>query len=181
MSEHERIFDWLGVDSKGVSYHLHPLNLVWSDAGVEHDLQVYRRVADLLSTDKTYWAQIIREPNWRYSLAGCTCLMASRRCEFFDELCYRFREGSFVAPQVAVTLGLLHGAAARSFLERFLDDPAIKQRPKQAVSAHQVLARLGLEPAQKVSVESWTGFERDDAMTADSVVSAHWRFWSDRM
>ena len=173
-----KFFEWLGNDPKGVPYYLHPLNLVWSDAGVEHDMELYRRVADQLAGDPTYWGEIIRDPAWRHSLAGCTCLLASRRHEFFDELCYRFRSGSFVAPQIAVTLGLLHTAAARLFFDSVLDEPALRRSPKQAVSAHRVLSRLGAQPAHDISVEAWRDFEHDDAMIADKVVAAHWDFWS---
>ena len=176
-----RVFDWLGLDSKRVPYYLHPLNLVWSDEGVEHDLQIYRRVADLLAADSAYWAEIVRESSWRHCLAGCTCLLASRRHEFYDDLCYRFRAGSFVAPQIAVTLGLLHGAGARSFFESALDEPAFRRSPKQAVSAHRVLLHLGAQPRHDVSLNSWTEFERDDALLADKVVSEHWSFWSSRV
>lgn len=137
----KKVLEWLGTDSKGVPYYLHPLNLVWSNAGVEHDLEIYRRVAEELAKDRAYWAAIIRGASWRHSLAGCTCLLASRRREFFDDLCFRFREGSFIAPQIAVTLGILHGVAARPFLESILDEPSLRRRTKQAVSAHRVLTR----------------------------------------
>jgi len=176
-----RVFELLGTDSKGVPYYLHPLNLVWSDAGVEHDLELYRRVADQLAVDPAYWAEIIRDAAWRHSLAGCTCLLASRRHEFFDELCYRFRAGSFVSPQIAVTLGLLHGSAARPFFESILDDSTLRSHPKQAVSAHRVLLRLGAQPVHDISIEAWRDFEHDDAMVADKAVAAHWDFWSKRV
>lgn len=176
-----RVFDWLGLDVKGVPYYLHPLNLVWSDEGVEQDLRVYRRVADLLAADPAYWAEIIREASWRHCLAGCACLLASRKHAFHEELCHRFRAGSFVAPQIAVTLGLLHAAAARLFFESALDDPVLRRSPKQAISAHRVLLRLGVQPHHNIAVDSWSEFERSDAMVADKVVSDHWSFWSGRL
>jgi hypothetical protein len=176
-----RVFDWLGLDAKSVPYYLHPLNLVWSDEGVDHDLQIYRRVADLLDAEPACWAGIIREASWRHCLAGCACLLASRRHEFFDDLCHRFRAGSFVAPQIAVTLGLLHGAAARPFFESVLGELTLRSSPKQAVSAHRVLLRLGGQSSHEVSVDSWTGFEHDDATMADKIVCEHWSFWSLRV
>ncbi len=177
----QRVFEWLDLDAKGVPYYLHALNLVWSEGGVEHDLQIYRRVAGLLAADPAYWAEIIREASWRHCLAGCACLLASRRREFYDDLCYRFRAGSFVAPQIAVTLGLLHSAAARSCFESALDERAFRRSPKKAISAHRVLLRLGVQPRHDIVVDSWTGFERDDALTADEIVSEHWSFWSSRV
>jgi len=114
-------------------------------------------------------------------LVGCTCPLASRRHEFFDELWYRFRAGSFVAPQIAVTLGLLHGLSSRPFFESILDDPALRRSPKQAVSAHRALLRLGVQPSHDISIEAWRDFDHDDAMNADKVVTAHWDFWSKRV
>jgi hypothetical protein len=176
-----KVFEWLGTDSKGVPYYLHPLNLVWSEAGVEHDMVLYRRVANQLAADPVYWAEIIRDASWRHSLAGCTCLLASRRSEFFDELCYRFRAGSFVAPQIAVTLGLLHRSSAPSFFKSFLDEPQLRSSPKQCISAHRVLLRLGKQPTHEISVEAWNDYEKGDAKLADEVVTAHWDFWSNRI
>ena len=176
-----RVFGWLGSDSRGVPYYLNPLNLVWSPAGADHDLEVFRRVATQLAADPAYWAEIIREPSWRHSLIGCVCLLTSGRREFFNDLCFRFRASSFIAPQIAVTLGLLHGSAARLFFESALDDSVIRRNSKQAVSAHRVLLCLGVQPLHDVSVESWQEFERDDAILADRVVREHWAFWSDRL
>ena len=176
-----RIFEWLGNDSKGVPYYLHPLNLVWSDAGVEHDLELYRRVADQLAGDRGYWAEIIRTAAWRHTLAGCTCLLVSRRHDFFDELCHRFHAGSFVTPQIAVTLGLLHASAARTFFEAVLDEPELRNKPKTVVSAHRVLLRLGPQLARDVPIDVRDALARDDAMLAEQVVAAHWDFWSRRM
>jgi hypothetical protein len=177
----KNVLEWLGVDSRGVPYYLNPLNLVWSSEGVEHDLNVFRQVAEKLGTDLNYWAEIIRAASWRHSLAGCTCLLVSSRHEFFEELSFRFREGSFIAPQIAVTLGLLHGSTARLFLESALDDPILRNRPKQAVAAHQVLLRLGAQPKHNITVEALDAQGRDDAMLADQVVAKHWEFWSGRI
>lgn len=176
-----RVFEWLDSDSKGVPFYLHSLNLVWSDAGVEHDMELYRQVADRLALVPAYWAEIIRAASWRHSLVGCTCLLASRRHEYFEDLCHRFRAGSFIAPQIAVTLGLLHGSAAHPFFASILNEPTMQSRPKQLVSAHRVLLQLGANPAQNIPIEAWRDFDRDDAMIAENVVAAHWDFWSKRV
>ena len=176
-----RVFDWLDTESQSTNYHLIPLHLSWTDAGVEHDLAVFRKVADRLASEPAYWAEIIREASWRHSLVGCTCLLASHRHELFEELCYRFRAGSFVAPQIAVTLGLLHGSSARLFFESVLDDPALRSSPKLAVSAHRVLLRLGAQPTHDISIEMWRDFDHDDAMIAEKIVAVHWDFWFSRV
>jgi hypothetical protein len=175
-----RVFEWLGVDSKHVPYYLHPLNLKWSAEGVDHDLQIFRRVAGLLALDPGYWAEIIRS-SWRHSLAGCTCLLASQRCDFFPDLCFRLEARSFVSPQIAVTLGLLHGERACSFLASELDKHEFRRHPKEAVAAHCVLLRLGQRPAYDISPGAWSGFEHDDAVIAEMAVAKHWEFWSSRI
>jgi hypothetical protein len=176
-----RVFEWLGAETNGVPHYLRTLNLVWSDEDVEHDLAIYRRVAERLAGEPAYWAEIIRESSWRHCLVGCACLLASARHEFFDDLCYSFRAGSFVAPQIAVTLGLLHASKARPFFESVLEESALRRAPKQAVSAHRVLSCLGADPAHHISVNIWSGFERSDAMVAEKVVAEQWHFWSSRV
>jgi hypothetical protein len=176
-----RVFDWVGVDKQGTSYHLHPLNLVWSVDGVDHDLNVYKMVADRLAADPKYWASIIREPNWRHTLVGCVCLLVTRRNEFFEDLCFRFEAGSMVVPQLAVTLGLLNPARAKPFFQRVLSTPEIRGHPSKAISADRALVKLGVRQRPEVALGDWREFERDDANLAERVVEQHWTFWSERL
>jgi hypothetical protein len=173
-----RVFDWLGKDAKGTPYHLHPLNLVWSDAGAEHDLGVYRRVAERLAADTAYWSAIIRDTNWRYSLVGCVCLLVSRNRGFFDELLMRFEAGSMVIPQIAATMGLLHPSEARAAFELALATPRLRDHPQRRVSAERALVCLGVHQESEVMLHGWSILDRDDAVLADRVVQQHWDFWS---
>jgi hypothetical protein len=106
---------------------------MWSDAGVEHDLAVYRRVAERLSSDTAYWSAILRDINWRYSLVGCVCLLVSAHRGFFDELRFRFEAGSMVVPQLAVAMGLLHPVDARACFEMVLETPRLRGRAAERV------------------------------------------------
>jgi hypothetical protein len=175
-----RVFDWLGTDAKGTPYHLHPLNLVWSDAGAEHDLGVYRSVAERLAADAAYWSAIIRDVNWRYSLVGCVCLLVSRHRGFFDDLWFRFEAGSMVIPQLAVTMSLLHRSDARAAFELLLDTPRLREHPLLRVSAERALVCLGVRPPSEVTLDGWSIIDRDHAVLADKVVQQHWDFWSSR-
>jgi hypothetical protein len=138
-------------------------------------------VADRLAADPTYWASIIREPNWRYTLVGCVCLLVTRRPEFFEDLCFRFEAGSFIVPQLAVTLGLLNPERATLFFQRVLSTPELRRHPSKATSADRALVKLGVRQQPEVAVEEWNGLGRDDAKTAESVFEQHWSFWSARM
>ncbi|HWB59745.1 MAG TPA: hypothetical protein VG733_09640 [Chthoniobacteraceae bacterium] len=170
-----KILDWLGNDARGVPYYLCPLNLGWSEAGAARDLEIFRRAAARLAEEPAYWAEIIRTANWRHSLAGCACLLASRTRGFFDDLCFRFNAGSFVSPQIAVTLGLLHGAKAAAFFESALNNAQL--RPKELASAHRVLLCMGERPPREIVADTWSGLDRDDAITGDAVAAEQWDFW----
>ena len=175
-----RVFDWLGTDVRGTPYHLHALNLMWSEAGVENDLAVYRRVGERLAGDAAYWSAIIRDVNWRYTLVGCVCLLVSRQRGFFDDLRFRFEMGSMVIPQLAVTLGLLHPVDARACFELTLETPRLRDHPARRVSAERVLVSLGARAASGVTLDGWSIADRDYALLADRVVQQHWDFWSAR-
>jgi len=172
-----RIFEWLGTDAHGTPYHLHPLNLVWSDAGVEHDLVVYRDVAERLSSETAYWSAILRDNDWRCTLVGCVCLLVSRRCGFFDDLRFKFEAGSMVIPQLAVAMALLHPADARACFEMTLETPRLRDHATRRVSAERALICLGLRGASEVTLDGWSITERDNALLADRVVQQHWDFW----
>ena len=179
-NDYGRVFDWLGVDKKGTSYHLHPLNLVWSEDGVDHDLNVYKNVADHLAVDPMYWAAIIRDPNWRYTLVGCVCLLVTRSEGCFEDLGFRFEAGSMVVPQLAVTLGLLNPERAKPFFQRVLSTPELRKHPSKAISADRALVKLGVRQQPEVRAEEWRDFEKDDAHVAERVVDQQWNFWSER-
>ena len=175
-----KVIEWLGLDSKGVPYYLHPLNLVWSDKGVDHDLQLYREVAGRLAHEPAYWSELIRANSWRHSLIGCISLLVSGKRDFFDDLCYRFRGSSFVTPQIAVTLGLLHAEGARPFLATLMGEAVRQDNAKQASAAYQVLLRLGENPVG-ISLDSRNALWHSDVEIAAKVVHEHWEFWSQRI
>jgi hypothetical protein len=177
----DRVFEWLDTDARGTPYHLHPLNLMWSEAGVEHDLSIYRGVAERLSSDAAYWSAIIRNVNWRYSLVGCVCLLVSRQRGLFDDLRFRFEAGSMVIPQLAVTMGLLHPADARACFELVLETPILRDHAARRVSAERALVCLGVRGASEVTLDGWSVIDRDYALLADRVVQQHWDFWRQRV
>ena len=179
MRDTNDILSWLGSDSRGVPLYLHPLNLVWSPDGAERDLLSFQRVAVRLHANHALWSAAIRDTGWRVTLAACVCLIVARERGFFRDLCDTFEQGSWVLPQIAVTLGLLHPIESRRFFEAFLAS-AHDRSPKHIVSAQRVLERLGALPNAALSLSRWSGAEADDAATANDVVLRHWEFWSSR-
>jgi hypothetical protein len=184
MPDHERdIFRWLGSDSRGCPYHLHPLNLNWSKQGMEHDLDLFRSVADRLQADPTYWSIILRDANWRSPLVGCVCLLLRCPAGFFSDLEFCFRAGSMVSPQIAVTAGLVYPEQAIPFFVSFLGEAEATQRPRDFVSAEQVLVRLGKQSLVPVARPSqWSRvLDSDEVTLAEEVVSQHWEFWKQQV
>lgn len=151
-----RVFDWLGTDARGTPYYLHPLNLVWSDAGVEHDLTLYRGAAERLGSDVAYWSAVIRDINWHYTLAGCVGLLVSQQRGFFDDLRFRFVAGSMVVPQLAVTMALLHPADARACFELVLEPPDRRDQAARRVSPERALICLGVREASEVMLNAFS-------------------------
>ena len=180
MNTADDILSWLGTDSQGVPIYLHPLNLVWSPEGAEHDLLSFERVAARLVSDRPLWSAAIRDSGWRPTLAGCVCLLVSREQGFLRDLCDIFERGTWVLPQVAVTLALLHPQDARIFFEAFLASPAHDRSAKHIVSAQRALERLGVLPESAVSLSSWSGPDSEDATIANDVILRQWSFWTTR-
>ncbi len=174
-----RVFEWLGVDSCGVGYYLNPLNLVWSDDGPEHDLQIFASVAKRLSEQPDHWSEIIRAASWRHTLVGCVCAMLVRPPDRFDDLIYRFEQGSFVSPQICITIGIVYPATTVDWLNVFLDNRQSGGEDfKQRMSAHCVLAKLGTRRSDLINPNDLESLARDDAAIARQVVERQWDFWS---
>ena len=179
MSDTNDILLWLGNDSRGVPLYLHPLNLTWSLEGAEHDLLNFQRVAARLQTDLAFWSAAIRDTDWRTTLAACTCLLVAREHRFPRDLCDTFERGSWVLPQVAVTLGILYPDEAHTFLETFLASER-GYSSKHIASAQSVLECLRGPLRTAVSLSRWSALDTDNATAARNVVQEHWGFWSSR-
>lgn len=170
------VLTWLGRDSAGASYHLVPLNLRWTAAGAEADLAVFARVAQRLAADPELWSLLLRETNWRFTLVGCVCLMVSGNRDHWEDLAWRFEQGSWVSPQLAVTMGLLHPAETRAALSRLLDEGVLPDTEKSYGAALVVRDRLDpnmTEPADRRLEE--------EAAHGASVAEQQWAFWSERV
>ncbi len=77
-------------------------------------------------SDSDLWSTLIRFRNWRYTIVGCTAVVATRDARFFDDLAWRFTQGSFVEPQLAAALVVVHGRASEDFFTRLLQSGAFQ-------------------------------------------------------
>ena len=161
--------------------YLSPLNLVWSRRGKEADLSVFATVAEDLKYQAGLWNTLILDSNWRMTLVGCTCLLVSGNTGFRESLEQEFREGSWVAPQVAVTLGLLHPATTTG-LFKALTQSSPPLRTRQLVSAISVgrLLNIGSEHIGEVMSFS-SPLDEEDAAVTRQIVLKQWAFWSENL
>lgn len=170
------VLSWLGRDSAGASYHLVPLNLTWSAAGVEADLAVFAEVARKLAEDPELWSVVLRETNWRFTLVGCVCLLVSGNRDHWEDLVWRLEQGSFVSPQLLVTMGLLHPAETREALSRLLEESSLVETHKSYGAALVVQDRLNTDAAEPA--DRWL---EEDAAEGASVADEQWAFWKERV
>ena len=76
---------------------------------------------------------LIRHRDWRRTIVGCSAALLVRDARFLDDLLYRFREYSWVSPQLAVALGIVHPVEAVAEFEALLGEAAGSDRPEEVV------------------------------------------------
>ena len=152
------------------------LNLRWEPEGFDHHIAQLNRASAFLASDVRLWAAAIRDQNWRSSLVGSACVLATRNRSLLDDLACRFYDGSFVAPQIAVAIGMIHPLEARTILSDRLD--ALKSDPKRFVAAQTVLARIGHLTESEIALTGWSELDQDEAEIGHAVVCGHWDFWT---
>lgn len=147
-----------------------------------------RTLAAWLAQHPETWSGAIRGRAWRPTLVGCSAALIVRETRFLDELIFRFRSGSFVSPQLAVALAILHPKVAVETLEATLSDSNLPLDTKRDRSAFAVLRAMG---NRKVGEHDWLnhlgrlrGFHPKlhdasyDVLVAENAVQRSWEFWS---
>jgi hypothetical protein len=184
----DAVFEWLGegLSPSPPAY----LKLLGPGRGeqAERVLANLKAVSTRLRDRPEYWRELIRARNWRYTLVGYSALMLVRETRFLDDLLYRFRQGSWVCPQLAVALGLVHPTAAVAELEEVIRHRDSSTDDKRTFSAFAVLKLMGSEAAQEFetselfhrSLTESPGISKAayDWLVSDGVVQSHWVFWT---
>jgi|SRR5215204_1162317 len=189
-----KVFEWLGNDLNDVPNYLHLLNLNWSDEDINSELKLFRETARKLSKEPEYLRQMIRTRFWRHTLVACISVILLEAKEFCADLKASFDQPNFVAPQIAVALGLLcpteaidyFGEVVRSAnsipgAENFMRDSTICTDPKRIVAAQTVLSKLEPKMATKLAKSDVFREHRNhmDGEIGASVAEDHWEFWLD--
>jgi hypothetical protein len=180
-----RIFDWLDIDGRYPLLYIKSLGLRWgNDEATKAIIFRFQEVAARLQLAPDYWSDILRGRAWRDALIGCICVIVSPYPDqnHFDDLAFNFRQGNWVVPQIAVTMGLKYPDLARRFFAEYLVAIGSKQIAtkfpiKSIISAQCVLSKLGVS----VEIAKFEEPAEDDIQTATWVVDCYWEFWSPRL
>lgn len=177
-SDQNRVFTWLG-QAGSVPYYLMPLNLVWSDAGAEADLDHFRDVAQRLKAEPDYWRYLFRCGAWREQLIALTCALVGSERDYADDFCDAIKRGSWVSPQFVVSLSLLNPVLARDWIQSEFNSSWLASRPKTAGAFITALTHFLLPPSAPVAFS--TPVEQDDFIVGASTAASHFAFWSSRI
>jgi hypothetical protein len=173
-----RVFEWLGNDDRGRPYYLQALNLSWGgDEQVEAAMKQFLEVAKRLQAEPHYWSEIIRTQAWRHTLIGCTCILVTRDRSYFQDLEFSFKQGNWISPQIAVTMGMAHPNLAQEFFREYLSSIISEQNAKEVTSAQCVLTKLSA--SSSANEFEWNSqWGKDNSDIAKTVVERQWNFWS---
>jgi hypothetical protein len=118
---------------------------------------------------------------------GCSAALLVRDDRFLDDLLYRFRQGSWVSPQLAVALGIIHPIEAVAEFEPLLGEAAGSIDPKTLFSAYAVLKLLGRGETEAFEAGDLFRRSRDERVgtsplaynssIALGAVEGLWAFW----
>ena len=185
----DEVFAWLdeGLDPSPGAYLalLHPS--LRGERG-ERILVNLKAIATRLRDRPEDWGTLIRARDWRPTLVGCSAVLLARDARFLDDLLSRFREGSWVAPQLAVALGLVHPDEAVTEFERVVREAGSSTDFKRLFTAHAALKLMGREVPEESEAGEFFGRSQlespgrsraaYDAQIAVRVIRDHWAFWS---
>src|SRR5260221_4543096 len=150
-----KVLAWLGSDEKGMGYYFYFLTLRYSIS--PEALSRLRSVAYQLGREPDYWEQVISGSGfgWRTQLVGSYALLISNNYGYSLALMNGLRRFSFVSPQIAVILGILHPSEALSFFEEMILSPNTKDDPDRTTAMYQILLKLGSTVATSFDLESF--------------------------
>ena len=178
MPHSNRIFEWLG-SAGTVPYYLIPLNLVWSDRGVDFDLDHFESVARRLENEPEYWRNLLRGAGWREQLAATTCALVTGSRHLREDFQEAIMLDSFIVPQLLVALSLLHGDEVRGWLIA----TSAKEWPSERFKTYGAL-----EPVCQLlkipfipPLEYHNNLESDEYSIGKNSAAEHLEFWAPRI
>ena len=177
----KEVFAHLGLNSQGVPFYLHLLNLYWGEDGMDFAMKKYKSLATKLKDSPSIISDLIRDVNWRPTLVGNATVILLQAKQFQKDLIWRLENGSWVSPQIAVAIALLNDGFAEEELNRIIENASEESNPKTIMSAYSSMKFLENNIAEDFSKtkifevlkekDSW-----DDSIT---IAEEHWDFWKD--
>ena len=175
----KEVFEYLGLSSQGVPYHLHLLTLYWGEDGEELTMNKYRNLAIALKNSHAIISQLICDLNWRPTLIGNAVVILLRAKEFSKDLIWRLENGTWVAPQVAVGIALLDDGLVEKELQRIIENASETSNPKTIMSVYSALkfleSKITNEFQQTKLFEVLK--EKDSWDNSIKIAERHWEFW----
>jgi hypothetical protein len=173
------VFEWLGVDEKGVPYHLHLLQPEWSPDGKGADLIRFRELSIKLKSSPIIVRQLIRDDNWRPTLIGNAVAILLRATEFENDLMWRLSKPTWVAPQVAVGIAMLSNGSIETDLRQLLAIASEESSPKMILSVYCALKFIGSKIANEFEeTELFKRLKLKDQDDCIRIAEANWSYWS---
>ena len=168
------------LDRVGVGVKPHPpaylslLNPQWSENG-RQVLSNVKGLATELQENLPEWSALVLQPNWRYTLIGCSALMLTKDAYLFDALVARLALGSWVAPQLAGSLFLKHKVNAIPVLKDMMHEEVqidAHSKCKRVFSAYAALKRMGNSAAQNFENSNLYRWSESSELTHRAVKAA---------
>jgi len=188
------ILEWLGTDGKR-SYYLALLSPQYTKS--PEALIRLKDVAQRLAQLPEQWDGLVSGQvgvGWRTNLVAAYALLIAQNKDHGDALVESLERKTWVSPQIAVTLGLLHPEIAIAYFSELLTRSDVAADPKRTAAAYQILSALGSSAAAKFNYEafaahpppptaeaysanSWDSYWRMDCTAGFTIAEAHWEAW----
>lgn len=190
------VFDWMSEKTGERTFYLEFLNLHHTGEKLAFWLNAYSDLARILRSQPDVLRKMLMESPWRPSLVANVVIILLRAQEFEKDLVQRLVQGSWIAPQLAVSTGLISTGRQIATLEDSLDqliaryqEYADNELGKHLMSVYAALKLIGSHRA--VEFQNSTYFHeitpsevaKDNWRHADNLrwvqlIQTQWDFWS---
>ena len=174
-----RVFHWLEEISGEKTAYLKMLNLVVPASEISEHLKMWRQLGKRVEADRGYYWELMKDGNWRANLVACFCLLATNNRNCQKHLERKFLRGSFVSPQIAVALTLLHPKTTRDLFMLCLRSEfrGVKARSKELGAITALLPQI--DPKIEKPVDPI--IDELEFKIGERVATEHFKFWSKRI
>ncbi len=194
-SDTGEVFAWMHKKTGDGSFYLNLLNPRYVDKASEDWLPVFIELAHQLKAETDLVRQMLSS-HWRPSLVATSVILLLRSRDFEKDVVQRLLKGSWIAPQLAVCIGLISLGQERAVLERHLNQLIVEHQAnpdselgKYLMSTYSALKFMGAQTAQEFEnspyfrevtpmVIDQHNWQNADNFTWLRLIGSLWEFWS---